>query len=140
MKKTHVIALLVVTNAFSIGCLLLFLKAGKSDVAADSSYYSSETESGRYDKAVQAPTEDSGVDPNYILTQYDVGRQNRRKEVIETYQRAIRAEPPFTGVATTASTYARLGQFDKAIELCKKSIRFDPAYTEARYSLAWIYS
>jgi tetratricopeptide (TPR) repeat protein len=84
------------------------------------------------------------VTTDTILNAFDFTDSNdaiqRRRQSLEEFKQAMSLDPPFLGAHTQGYTYAKLGQFNKGIEMCQQNLKGNPGYTEARYTLAWIYT
>ncbi|MHC5074747.1 MAG: tetratricopeptide repeat protein [Planctomycetota bacterium] len=82
------------------------------------------------------------VTTDMILKTFDFTDSNdaiqRRRQSLEEFKKSMSLAPPFMGAHTQGYAYAKLGQFNKGIEMCQQNLQENPGYTEARYTLAWI--
>jgi tetratricopeptide (TPR) repeat protein len=97
-----------------------------------------------YQKEAETTKETTPVTTDLVLNAFEFTDSNdsiqRRRQSINEFKKAMSLEPPFLGDHTQGYAYAKLGQYDKAIELCRQTLQSNPAYSESRYTLAWIYT
>jgi tetratricopeptide (TPR) repeat protein len=122
---------------FAVIIILLFIKSQRSEVQdlptqAD------------YDVEIEDSSQTNQVTTETILKAFDFTDSDdaiqRRRQSLEQFKQAMSLEPPFLGAHTQGYAYAKLGQFNKGIEMCQQNLKEDPGYTESRYTLAWIYT
>jgi len=79
------------------------------------------------------------------LRYYNLGwimdNQNKAKEALEWYTRAVKANPQYVSALNNlAYSYDKAHKSDSAIYWYKRALKVDPAYTKSMYNLASIYN
>jgi tetratricopeptide (TPR) repeat protein len=142
MKK--IIPWLILSNLVFIAAIifLLFVKTKRRAIQELPMQPPASTETVDLDK--NDPSQTKKVIADTILNAFDFTDSNdaiqRRRQSLEEFKQALSLEPPFLGAHTQGYTYAKLGQFNKGIEMCQQNLKENPDYTESRYTLAWIYT
>ena len=139
MSKKQIVILVIVTNAISISLVSIILTSGRSQQKDLALAQRTDSQPKQTQEAPRIPQQNIDIDIDSIISQYDVIKSGRYREFIEDYKQAIQKEPPYTANPTNAYTYAKLGDYEKAIKLCEEEI-VRSSYTEQFYTLAWIYA
>jgi tetratricopeptide (TPR) repeat protein len=143
MNKKQVLFLLIAINLIAIGVLLSLLISFILNRSRPNTSITP-TPSGRKPDIVEVqskPEQTTHADINSIIAQYDVIKRGRYKEVMDTYSKVIRMEPPYTAdTRTMVRNYAERGNYDKAIEEGLGYIQHAPEAPDNFYALAWIYT
>jgi tetratricopeptide (TPR) repeat protein len=139
MNKKQVVVLVILTNAISVGLVLLFVSLSHPQQEKPAIPHISSKEPNHIQQAQEKPDQTTKMQIDSIISQYDVIKSGRYQQAMEAYKQAIRKEPPYTADSTIGYTYVELGDYEKAIKLCEEKIQ-ESSYPADFYTLAWIYA
>ncbi|MHC4265428.1 MAG: tetratricopeptide repeat protein [Planctomycetota bacterium] len=143
MKK--IMPWLILSNLIFVAVIIsiLFIKMEHREIQELPTQPPASTQAD-YDLEVEDSSQAKQVATDTILKAFDFTDSNdaiqRRRQSLEEFKKSMSLTPPFLGANTQGYAYAKLGQFNKGIEMCQQNLKKNPGYTEARYTLAWIYT
>ena len=98
----------------------------------------SEPQPSQVQRVPEKPQQNIKVAIDSIIEQYDVIKSGRYQQAMEAYKQAIRKEPPYTAASTNAYASAKLGDYEKAIDVCNKTIQKHRQYSKIFHVLGWV--